>query len=168
MVLIHTPIPAAGLAKKFLHNFKGPYKVTKKLSPLVYQVRTLRPPIKEFSVSVQRMKPYVVRRIDEEDILTFIPSLMPLTSQDEAPKDSTNLQDEQLRTSEPADELNVPRKEVTPTEMTQTPQEEEDSNQAIEAPQEDSEEDKNDTETPPLIKRYPIRVGRRPPSKLGP
>ena len=115
------------------------------------------------------MKPYVVRRIDEEDILTFIPSLMPLTSQDEAPKDSTNLQDEQLRTSDPVDELDVPReKEVTRTEMTQTPQEEEDSNQTIKAPQEDSEEDKNDTETPPLIKRYPIRVGRRPPSKLGP
>lgn len=97
LVLIHTPTSAAGLAKKFLHNFKGPYKVTKKLSPLVYQVRRLRPPFKEFSVSVQRMKPYVVRRIDEEeDILTFIPSLMPLTPQGEAPKDSTNLQDEQL------------------------------------------------------------------------
>ena len=116
------------------------------------------------------MKPYVVRRIDEEeDISTFIPSLMPLTPQDEAPKDSTNLQEEQLRTSSPVDELNTPREEeVTSTEMTQTPQEEEDFNQAIEAPQEDSEEDENDTETTLLIKRYPIRVGRRPPSKLGP
>ena len=101
------------------------------------------------------MKPYVVRRIDEEDILTFIPSLMPLTSQDEAPKDSTNLPDELLRTSNPVDELNVPR-------------EEEDSNQTNKVPREDSEEDENDTETPPLIRRYPIRVGRRPPSKLGP
>ena len=67
LVLVHYPNPQLGLADKLLSKNKGPYEIIKKLSPTTYRLKSLKPPHKEQVVNVQRIIPYILRSINEEE-----------------------------------------------------------------------------------------------------
>ncbi|KAI1305916.1 hypothetical protein HDE_01055 [Halotydeus destructor] len=61
-VLIYFPTRKKGLAEKLLHRWRGPYKITKRLSPIVYEVQLVRGRNKKLdTVHISRMKPFYDR-----------------------------------------------------------------------------------------------------------
>ena len=173
LVLIYTPAPEVGLAKKLMHFYKGPYKVVKKKSPNVYYVESLKSH-KIFPVPIQRMKPYLVRSIEDEEEyspleISFTPE--PLTSY---------LETEEQDSSE---DIEAQEQEQETTEQESTEQEHlETQNQEQIEEVEEYENELNIplnmnpkvvlerlpelNETREVDRRYPLREGRRQPSKF--
>lgn len=62
LVLIKFPQNVAGRTDKFVRKFRGPYRITEKLSPLNYIVaRIFNGKIKSYKVHVIRIKKYNTR-----------------------------------------------------------------------------------------------------------
>ncbi|KAI1283802.1 hypothetical protein HDE_12638 [Halotydeus destructor] len=61
-VLLKHPNSELGKAKKLLHSWRGPYEITKKITPLAYEVKLVNGKGKKIeSVNITRMKPYYER-----------------------------------------------------------------------------------------------------------
>jgi len=58
-VWVYTPKTAKGLSKKLLHNWHGPYRIVKKLSPVHFYLRAKNNKKVNFTVHANRMKHYV-------------------------------------------------------------------------------------------------------------
>lgn len=58
LALVKKPILMKGRSKKFVNRYKGPYKITKKLSPVVFEVVNAKGRPKFDNVHVSRMKPF--------------------------------------------------------------------------------------------------------------
>jgi len=85
---VYTPKSKKGLSKKLLHNFHGPYRVVKKLSPVHYRLRTCSNKPVTSIVHANRMKHFV----DPNDRPIEPPSEtgdnMPFLTIDDLPDDS--------------------------------------------------------------------------------
>ena len=77
-VWVYTPKNRKGLSKKLAHNFHGPNRITAKLSPVHFKLRTLDNRPVAVSVHVNRLKPYFDpqdRRIEPPSDLGHSPDL---------------------------------------------------------------------------------------------
>ena len=69
LVEIKQPLLKKGNSRKFRNRWKGPWKITRKISDVNYEIINLKGPIKEDIIHVSRMKPYY-QRVDNDNDLT--------------------------------------------------------------------------------------------------
>ena len=65
LVSLHTPYREVGLSTKLLSQIDGPYRIIKKLTPLVYVIRRLNPPRKTKKVNIKRLRRWYDEPIPE-------------------------------------------------------------------------------------------------------
>ena len=58
-VWVYTPRTRKGFSKKLMHNWLGPYRIAKKLSPVHFKLRTITNKKVAFSCHANLMKPFV-------------------------------------------------------------------------------------------------------------
>ncbi|RWS25201.1 pol polyprotein-like protein, partial [Leptotrombidium deliense] len=71
-VLVYFPLRRVGKSEKLLHKWLGPYKITKRFSPLVYEIENLIGKRKRDTVNVTRLKPYLERKATTDSSETEI------------------------------------------------------------------------------------------------
>ncbi|RWS19116.1 pol polyprotein-like protein, partial [Leptotrombidium deliense] len=77
LVLVKCPIRKKGLSEKLLHNYYGPYKIIKQITPVDYKVENQRPSKRKRltidTVHISRMKPFIT---EDDDLLDDVTEMV--------------------------------------------------------------------------------------------